>query len=133
MAEEILKNFFFIERGYLNGNHFLLRGEQPVLVDTGYIGDFARTQALLEGLGVEVELAMFGMGRRAQSGRDLLNLLYRKPFVTAGEIATGLSTSVPTANALIRDFVELGILKQVSGIQRNRVFAFERYFSLFLS
>ena len=102
-------------------------------MDTGYIGDFARTQALLEGLGVEVELAMFGMGRRAQSGRDLLNLLYRKPFVTAGEIATGLSTSVPTANALIRDFVELGILKQVSGIQRNRVFAFERYFSLFLS
>lgn len=28
MAEEILKNFFFIERGYLNGNHFLLRGKE---------------------------------------------------------------------------------------------------------
>jgi glyoxylase-like metal-dependent hydrolase (beta-lactamase superfamily II) len=54
MAEEILKNFFFIDRGYLNGNHFLLRGKRPVLVDTGYIGDFARTQELLEGLGADL-------------------------------------------------------------------------------
>ncbi|PKN28704.1 MAG: hypothetical protein CVU64_11965 [Deltaproteobacteria bacterium HGW-Deltaproteobacteria-21] len=54
MAEEILKNFFFIERGYLNGNHFLLRGEQPILVDTGYLGDFTRTRALLEGMGVDL-------------------------------------------------------------------------------
>jgi glyoxylase-like metal-dependent hydrolase (beta-lactamase superfamily II) len=52
--EEILKDFFFIERGYLNGNHFLFRGVRPVLVDTGYIGDFSRTQALLEGLGCDL-------------------------------------------------------------------------------
>jgi glyoxylase-like metal-dependent hydrolase (beta-lactamase superfamily II) len=54
MHEEILKDFFFIERGYLNGNHFLLRAERPVLVDTGYIGDFSRTQELLEELGTDL-------------------------------------------------------------------------------
>ncbi|OYY95300.1 MAG: cell filamentation protein Fic [Hydrogenophilales bacterium 28-61-23] len=81
----------------------------------------------------EVEQALFGMGRRAQSGRDLLNLLYRSPFVTAGDISAGLGISTPTANALIREFVKMDILKQVSGMQRNRVFAFERYFNLFLS
>lgn len=54
MHEEILKDFFFIERGYLNGNHFLLRSDRPVLVDTGYIGDFAQTKELLEGLGTDL-------------------------------------------------------------------------------
>ncbi|RJR30453.1 MAG: MBL fold metallo-hydrolase [Desulfobacteraceae bacterium] len=54
MHEEILKGFFFIERGFLNGNHFLFKGEKPVLVDTGYIGDFSRTRELLEGLGVDL-------------------------------------------------------------------------------
>lgn len=50
---EILKDLFFIERGYLNGNHFLYRGERPVLIDTGYIADFARTEELLTRLGVD--------------------------------------------------------------------------------
>jgi hydroxyacylglutathione hydrolase len=51
---EVLKDFFFIERGYLNGNHFVLRSERPVLVDTGYISDFPQTQTLLADLGVDL-------------------------------------------------------------------------------
>jgi len=81
----------------------------------------------------EVEHALYGMGRRARTGKELLILLYRRPFVTAGEIALELKVSTPTANTLIREFVEMGILKQVAGAERNRVFAFERYFGLFLS
>ena len=81
----------------------------------------------------EVELALYGMGRRTQSGKALLGLLYRKPFVTANDVAAELGVSVPTANSLVKEFTDMGILKQVSGLQRNRVFAFERYFSLFLS
>ena len=34
---EIMDNLFFIERGYLNGNHFVYRSEKPVLIDTAYI------------------------------------------------------------------------------------------------
>ncbi len=40
---EITKNLFFIERGYLNGNHFVYAGEKPVLIDTAYIGDIRET------------------------------------------------------------------------------------------
>lgn len=54
MAEEILKDLFFIERGYLNGNHFLCRAARPVLVDTGYIGDFNHTRELLEQMGADL-------------------------------------------------------------------------------
>jgi hydroxyacylglutathione hydrolase len=54
-ALEIMKDLFFIERGYLNSNHFVYRSKQPVLVDTGYISDFATTERLIKNLGVNLE------------------------------------------------------------------------------
>jgi glyoxylase-like metal-dependent hydrolase (beta-lactamase superfamily II) len=53
-AEEILEDLFFIERGYLNGNHFVVRSDAPVLIDTGYVSDFDETERLITGLGVDL-------------------------------------------------------------------------------
>jgi hydroxyacylglutathione hydrolase len=55
MAEnEILKDLFFIERGFLNGNHFVYRSDSPVLIDTGYISGFDETEELITRLGVNL-------------------------------------------------------------------------------
>jgi hydroxyacylglutathione hydrolase len=55
MAEnEILKDLFFIERGFLNGNHFVYRSDSPVLIDTGYISGFDETEDLITRLGVNL-------------------------------------------------------------------------------
>jgi len=51
---EILKDLFFIERGYLNGNHFVYRAKSPILIDTGYISDFNETEKLITRLGVNL-------------------------------------------------------------------------------
>lgn len=51
---EILPDLFFFERGYLNGNHFALRGEEPVLIDTAYKSDFETTERLLSAIGVDL-------------------------------------------------------------------------------
>lgn len=51
---EILEDLFFIERGYLNANHFVYRSPLPILIDTGYIADFKETQRLITGLGVNL-------------------------------------------------------------------------------
>jgi glyoxylase-like metal-dependent hydrolase (beta-lactamase superfamily II) len=51
---EILKDLFFIERGYLNANHFVYRSDNPVLIDTAYISDFDTTRAGIEALGVKL-------------------------------------------------------------------------------
>jgi glyoxylase-like metal-dependent hydrolase (beta-lactamase superfamily II) len=51
---EILENLFFIERGYLNANHFVYRSESPILIDTGYIADFGETEQLIANLGVNL-------------------------------------------------------------------------------
>lgn len=53
-VDEILEDFFFMERGYLNGNHFVYRSASPVLIDTGYIGDFADTEKAITGLGIRL-------------------------------------------------------------------------------
>ena len=51
---EILKDLFFIERGFLNGNHFAFRSEKPVLIDTAYIADFDYTADLITRLGIKL-------------------------------------------------------------------------------
>lgn len=53
-AAEMLKGLFFVERGYLNGNHFVFASKDPVLVDTGYIADFRVTERLINDLGVRL-------------------------------------------------------------------------------
>jgi len=60
-------------------------------------------------------------------------MLYRKPVVSAADLEQGIGISTPTANALIRDLMRLGILHEVSGLKRKRLYAFERYLALFLS
>jgi len=51
---EILPGLFFILRGYLNANHFALRSERPVLIDTGYLGDWDQTEDILTSLGLDL-------------------------------------------------------------------------------
>ena len=50
---EILKDLLFFQRGYLNANHFALRGSRPVLIDTAYLADFAQTERLLRSAGID--------------------------------------------------------------------------------
>ncbi len=51
---EIMDNLFFIQRGYLNANHFVYTSEQPVLIDTAYIADFQATADVIRRLGVDI-------------------------------------------------------------------------------
>lgn len=83
-------------------------------------------------LRTEVEARMHELGRRGKKGLQLLRLLYRRPVVTVAEVTRELEVSAPTANALVADFVRLGLLKEMTGYARNRVFAFETYLKLFL-
>jgi glyoxylase-like metal-dependent hydrolase (beta-lactamase superfamily II) len=51
---EILEDLFFIQRAYLNGNHFVYRSKHPILIDTGYISDFEETKASIKKLDVDL-------------------------------------------------------------------------------
>jgi Fic family protein len=98
--------------------------------DTGRKGS-ETFQAILE-LRKEVESKTLSLGKRAENGRLLLNHLYRKPFVTPGEVAELLGMTHQTASSLIRDFEKLNILKEYEKMGRSQVYVFGRYFALFL-
>jgi Fic family protein len=83
-------------------------------------------------LRTEVEQAVLKLGKRTPNARAALNMLYSKPVVSAGQLEQALGISTPTANALIRDLMEIGILIEVTGQKRYRTYSFDRYLSLFV-
>ncbi len=83
-------------------------------------------------LRTEVEQKILGLGKRAPNARQTLNLLYRKPMITAADLERELVITHPTANSLIRDFVRLGLLQEATGAMRNRLYVFHPYLALFL-
>lgn len=83
-------------------------------------------------LRTQVEHQILQLGKRTPNARQALNVLYRKPMVTATDLERELGLSHPTVNALLRDFIRLGLLKEVTGAARNRLYVFETYLKLFL-
>jgi Fic family protein len=81
----------------------------------------------------EVEHAVLSLGKRAPTARLALNLLYRKPIVSAIDLEQALQISTPTANALIKALINIDILVEITGQQRGRIYMFDRYLKLFIS
>lgn len=71
------------------------------------------------------------MGKRSKEGSNLLGLLYSIPAVNAAVVSKTLRISVPTTHQLIRSFQEKGILKEITGFKRNRMFLFDEYLRIF--
>ncbi|OGL29326.1 cell filamentation protein Fic [Candidatus Saccharibacteria bacterium RIFCSPHIGHO2_02_FULL_47_12] len=76
-------------------------------------------------------LAILGLGKRAQRAGRLLNYLYTDPVITVADVAKELAVTAPTANALVSDMQQIGILKEITGFSRNRIFIYESYIRLF--
>lgn len=104
---------------------FFLRG----VAETATKGRNVFQQVLA--LRTDAEQKVLTLGRRVPNARQALNVLYRRPMVGAADLERALSTSNQTANALLRDFVDLGLLREVTGAARNRLYVFETYLDLF--
>jgi Fic family protein len=83
-------------------------------------------------LRTEAEQKILTLGKRAPNARQALNLLYRKPMLSAADLEHGLGITHPTANALLRDFIRLGLLREITGASRHRLYVFETYLDLFI-
>jgi Fic family protein len=84
-------------------------------------------------LRTDVEQRILTLGKRVPNARAALNLLYRRPFVAAADLARELDVSAPTAQVLLKDLIRLGILTEITGQMRSRLYVFQTYFNLFVS
>ena len=82
-------------------------------------------------LRTRAEQQVLQLGKRAPNARQVLSVLYRKPVLMASDLEKALGLSHPTVNALLRDFARLGLLREVTGAARNRLYVFETYLELF--
>jgi Fic family protein len=70
-------------------------------------------------------------GRRTHHAMVLLDELFKRPMIRSKAVESLLGVSQPTASALVRDLEALGILSELTGKQRFRVFSYQEYVDLF--
>jgi Fic family protein len=66
-----------------------------------------------------------------QNGLLLLSNLFQRPLVNINLVASMLGSTFPTASRLVSAFEELGLLKEITGQKRSRMFRYEPYLTLF--
>lgn len=72
-----------------------------------------------------------GLGRRSGNGLRLLDALFRQPLVAVKSVEKLLGLSQPAALALVDAMTSAGVLEEVTGLRRNRIFEFREYLKLF--
>ncbi len=79
----------------------------------------------------DVENKLTKIGKKAANGQRLLELLYSKPKVNSKLVSEELGVTPATANGVLKAFVEVGILQEKTGFNRNRFYEFEDYIKIF--
>jgi Fic family protein len=60
----------------------------------------------------------------------LLERLFSRPLVSAKLVQRLLNVSRPTASGLVNDLANVGLLVELTGKKRNRLFAYREYLDL---
>lgn len=71
------------------------------------------------------------LGHAVGRGLRVLDRLFRHPIASVADVQKITGTSYVAANLLVARFVRLGILEEVTGYRRNRVFLYGPYLKLF--
>ncbi len=91
-------------------------------------------RAILELKGrIEEEVLPCFSSRRQNNAQAVMRYLYARPVVDVKGVANLTGNTLNTASTLIADFVEHGVLVEVTGQRRNRLFLFQDYIQLFRS
>lgn len=76
---------------------------------------------------IEREVLPHFTTRRQKNAQTLMQYLYRNPIANINMVAVLLDVKPNTASMLVNDFVKHGILSELTGKQRNRIFWFKDY------
>ncbi len=78
-----------------------------------------------------IEIKLNDMGARSGDGLKLIDHLYQNPIIDAKKVGLIVGRSLRTAYNLLNEFEKMGILKEITGDDRNRSYAFQEYIDLF--
>jgi len=70
-------------------------------------------------------------GRKIKLMNDLLLRLFSNPAIRVSDVSNLLGKSISTSNNLIKEMETMGILKEITGFSRNRIFILHEYLDIF--
>jgi len=79
----------------------------------------------------EMDQLALEFGKKAHNASKLIEYLYQYPVLSVSDVIKPLEVSKQTANSLIKDFETKGILKEVTGFQRNKLYIFDKYLNIY--
>lgn len=79
----------------------------------------------------DIQRKLLTLGKRAQNTQKIVLKLYSLPITSAKDVETFLKVAPTSAQNYINDLVDLGILVEITGFKRNRLYAFNDYIRLF--
>ena len=68
---------------------------------------------------------------RSANAQKIVNALYKRPMTDAARVGKVTGVSAASAYKLIADLERLGVLKEVTGSKRGRMYVFDAYLRLF--
>lgn len=77
------------------------------------------------------EKKIMTLGRRAKLSGEVLLFLFSQPIVGSKTIMKKFDVTFNTANSLLASLEKLGLLKEITGFSRNRLYSLEEYLNLF--
>ena len=81
----------------------------------------------------EYDEKILSLGARAGNAQKLLRFMYAEPITNVNRVVEKLNMNYPTTNRLLKSLAALGVLKEITGFSRNRLFVLEEYLNLFRS
>ena len=74
--------------------------------------------------------AIGSLGRSAGTAGRLHTLLQRRPIVTAAAVSKALDVTATTAGSALANLMDLGMVREMTGKARNRMFAYGPYLDI---
>lgn len=70
------------------------------------------------------------IGKASKSALKIHEHLLKKPYLSITKVAAELDISVPSTTSTVQKLVEIGVLKEMTGKSRNRIFAYKAYLDI---
>ncbi|MFH1367159.1 MAG: Fic family protein [Patescibacteria group bacterium] len=79
----------------------------------------------------KTEKKIMTFGKRAKISQEFLVFLFSQPIVGTKTVAQNLKITHVSAISLVAKFQQAGLLKELTGFKRNRLFSFSEYWNIF--
>ena len=134
-----LSDFFERNRKYYYDNLTMVREENKVeqwfkfflvgIIETCRSG-ISTFDGIMQ-LQKQVDINIQSLGNRIAPAKAVTDYLYQRPLINAEMVSKVSGISMPSAYKLIKNLEKIGVLNEVTGGLRGRIYVFEDYLNLF--